>query len=213
MASKNFAKLNCVFALVAMLLIFGRVEPAMSDVYVGVDGGFTQVDLKAEQTASRLATLSGSTVTYVYDKAAGYLRGYVGFPVNENIGIEGGYFNTGSLDATYTISGASATESYDANGFDLTAVIRGDDIKKGGIYGRAGLHFSELNGAATITIGGTTYNIASMSASGTGTVFGGGYELEKSADGTGIRVGVDFYTSVGGLDDADFSLFYVGFMF
>ena len=213
MPSKKFAKFNYLYGLAAVALIFLRAESAMSDVYVGVDVGFAQADLKAEQTASRLATLSGSTVTYVYDEAVGYLRGYVGFPINENIGLEGGYFNTGSLDATYTITGASATESYDADGFDLTAVIRGDDFKKGGIYGRAGLHFSELNGAASITIGGTAYNIASQSASGTGTVFGGGYELEKSGDGTGIRVGVDFYSSIGGLDDADFTLFYAGFMF
>ena len=96
--------------------------------------------MKAEQTASALARLSGSTVTYVYDKAAGYLRGYVEFPVNENIGVEGGYFNTGSLDATYTMAGASATESYYANGSDFTAVLRGDDAKKGGLYGRAVLH-------------------------------------------------------------------------
>lgn len=213
MPSKKFAKFNYLYGLAAVALIFLRAESAMSDVYVGVDVGFAQADMKAEQTASRLATLSGSTVTYVYDEAVGYLRGYVGFPINENIGLEGGYFNTGSLDATYTITGASATESYDADGFDLTAVIRGDDFKKGGIYGRAGLHFSELNGAASITIGGTAYNIASQSASGTGTVFGGGYELEKSGDGTGIRVGVDFYSSIGGLDDADFTLFYAGFMF
>ena len=169
--------------------------------------------MKAEQTAQALANLSGSTVTYVYDEATGYLRGYVGFPVTENVGVEAGYFDTGSLDATYTIAGASATESYDANGFDFSAVIRGDDTKKGGIFGRAGLHFSELTGAATITIGGTTYNIASQSASGTGTVFGAGYELEKSADGSGIRVGIDLYSSIGGLDDADFTLFYVGYMF
>ena len=212
MPLKKIFKLNCLFGLVAMTLIFVRAEPVMSDVYIGVDGGFAQADMKAEQTASRLATLSGSTVTYVYDEAVGYLRGYVGVPINENIGLEGGYFNTGSLDATYTITGASATESYDADGFDLTAVVRGGDFKTGGIYGRGGLHFSELNGAATITIGGTTYNIASQSASGTGTVFGGGYDFEKSADGAGMRVGVDFYSSIGGLDDADFSLFDVGFM-
>ena len=162
-----------------MAVVFIRAEPAIADVYVGVDLGFAQADMKAEQTASRLATLSGSTVTYIYDEAVGYLRGYIGLPINEMFGLEGGYFNTGSLDATYTI-GASATESYDADGFDLTAVIRADDYDKGGIYGRAGLHFSELSGAATITIAGTTYNIASQSASGTGTVFGGGYELEKS---------------------------------
>ena len=35
----------------------------------------------------------------------------------------------------------------------------------------------------------------------------------KSADGSGIRVGIDLYSSIGGLDDADFTLFYVGYMF
>ena len=213
MTSKKFATLNCLLGVVAMALTIVQTKPALSDVYVGVDLGFAQADMKAEQTAARLATLSGSTVTYVYDEAVGYLRGYVGFPINENFGLESGYFNTGSLDATYTIGGASATESYDADGFDLTAVVWADDYNKGGIYGRGGLHFSELSGAASITIGGTTYNIASQSASGTGTVFGGGYELEKSADGTAIRVGIDFYSSIGGLDDADFTLFYAGFMF
>ena len=213
MISTKITKSSCLFGLLAMAVVLFRAEPTMADVYVGVDLGFAQADMKAEQTASRLATLSGSTVTYIYDEAVGYLRGYVGFPINQNFSLEGGYFNTGSLDATYTIAGASATESYDADGFDLTAVVRADDYDKGGIYGRAGLHFSELSGAASITIGGTTYNIASQSASGTGTVFGGGYELEKSADGTGIRLGVDYYSSIGGLDDADFTLFYAGFMF
>lgn len=210
---KILKKFSLLAASVSTVILFAQQKPALADVYVGVDGGFAQADMKAEQTAAALATLSGSTVTYVYDKAAGYFRGYLGFPVSENVGVEGGYFQTGSLDATYTIAGASATESYDANGFDLTAVLRGDDAKKGGIYGRAGLHFSELTGAASITIGGTTYNIASQSASGTGAVFGAGYELEKSADGSGIRVGIDLYNSIGGLDDADFTLFYVGYMF
>jgi hypothetical protein len=199
--------------VLSAVIWFGQVNQLMADVYFGLDGGFAQADLKAEQTAQRLATLSGSTVTYSYDKSTGYLRGYVGFPVVENIFIEGGYFNTGSLDATYTISGSSATESYDASGFDLMAVYRGGDLKKGGFYGRGGLHFSELSGAATVTIGGTTYNIASMSASGTGGVLGLGYELEKNAEGAGIRLGVDAYTGIGGLDDADFTLFYIGYMF
>ena len=34
-----------------------------------------------------------------------------------------GFFLTGSLDATYTISGASATEGYDARGVDVAAVL------------------------------------------------------------------------------------------
>ena len=195
------------------LICMAMTQPASSDVYVGVDGGFASADMKAEQTASRLATLSGSTVTYVYDEAAGHLRGYLGVPVNETISIEGGYFKTGSLDATYTIGGASATESYYANGFEVSAVLRGEDIKKGGFYARGGIHFSELHGDASITIGGTTYDIASVSTSGSGMLLGAGVELEKSADGAGIRFGVDLYGSLGGADDADFTLFYIGYAF
>ena len=44
-----------------------------SKSYFGVDGGYAFVDLKAEETAQTLANLSGSTVTYQEDQAAGYL--------------------------------------------------------------------------------------------------------------------------------------------
>ena len=65
-----------------------------SKSYFGVDGGYAFVDLKAEETAQTLANLSGSTVTYQEDQAAGYLRFYYGFAVSENLDLQAGYFNT-----------------------------------------------------------------------------------------------------------------------
>ena len=85
-----------------------------------------------------------------------------------------GYFLTGSLDATYKISGSQATESYDAMGIDLAVVVHQDDI-----YFKAGMHSSELNGAASLTIGGTKYSITE-SISGSGFLVGGGIELDDT---------------------------------
>ena len=45
------------------------------------------------------------------------------YAFSPEISAEVGYFFTGSLYATYTISGASATESYDAMGIDAAVVL------------------------------------------------------------------------------------------
>ena len=97
-----------------------------SKSYFGIDGGYAFVDLKAEETAQTLANLSGSTVSYQEDQAAGYLRFYYGFGVSENLDLQAGYFNTSSISATYTIGANSASESYEASGFDASFKFRPD---------------------------------------------------------------------------------------
>ena len=112
-----------------------------------------------------------------------------------------GFFLTGSLDATYTISGASATEGYDARGVDAAAVFKSDDV-----FFKVGMHRSELEGVASLTIGGTTYNV-SETISGTGYLVGGGLELD------GSRIGLTYYSDVGGDGDSDMTMLYYGVMF
>jgi hypothetical protein len=121
--------------------------------------------------------------------------------VTPEVHVEIGYFLTGSLDATYTISGASATEGYNAMGIDLAAVIYRDDI-----FFKAGMHSSELEGNAKLTIGGTTYNV-SETISGTGYLVGGGMQVDDS------RFGLTYYADVGGDTDSDMVNIYYGLMF
>jgi hypothetical protein len=181
------------------LLLF--INSALAEVKMGVEGGLTYADMRAEETAQSLANASGSTVTYKYDEATWQGRIFADMEVTPEVHVEIGYFLTGSLDATYTISGASATEGYNAMGIDLAAVIYRDDI-----FFKAGMHSSELEGNAKLTIGGTTYNV-SETISGTGYLVGGGMQVDDS------RFGLTYYADVGGDTDSDMVNIYYGLMF
>ena len=86
-------------------------------------------------------------------------------------------------------------------GIDLAVVVHQDDV-----YFKAGMHSSELNGAASLTIGGTTYNITE-SISGSGFLVGGGVELDDT------RVGLTYYSDMGGDADSDMMFIYYGAVF
>ncbi len=181
---------------------------ANAENYAGVDGGYGIVDIKAKQTAQTLANLSGSTVTYTYDYGALTGRLYFGFGLAENIAIEVGYFASANATAKYTISGASATENYSSSGLDAGFVYKPSEE---GVFFKAGFHSSKVDGDASVTINGTTYNIASNSKSGTGMMAGIGYE-EKMSGSSGLkgRLGWTYYNKVGGVSDANVNLIYLG---
>jgi len=188
------------------IVLFSSV--ANAENYAGIDGGYGFVDLKAKDTAQTLANLSGSTVTYTYDRAAITGRLYFGFDIAEHLVVEIGYFASANASAKYTISGASATENYSSSGIDAGFVYKPSDE---GVFFKAGFHSSKVDGDASITIGGTTYNIASTSKSGTGLMGGIGYE-EKMSGSSGLkgRVGWTYYNKVGGVSDANVNLIYLG---
>ena len=174
---------------------------ANAEVKMGIEGGLGYADMRAEETAQTLANLSGSTVTYTYDEATWMARIFADYAFSPEISTEIGYFFTGSLDATYTISGASAAESYDAMGLDAAVVVHQDAA-----YFKAGMHSSELNGAASLSIGGTTYNV-SESISGTGYLVGAGLEVDDT------RYGLTYYADLGGDGDSGMVFLYGGITF
>ena len=174
---------------------------ANSEVKFGIEGGLGYADMRAEETAQTLANLSGSTVSYTYDEATWMGRLFADYALGEELSVEVGYFLTGSLDATYTISGDSATENYDAMGIDAALVVKQDSA-----YFKAGMHSSELNGSASLTIGGTTFNV-SETISGSGFLVGGGIELDET------RYGLTYYSDLGGDADSDAIFLYAGLKF
>ena len=174
---------------------------ANSEVKMGIEGGLGYADMRAEETAQTLANLSGSTVTYTYEEATWMGRIFADYAFTPEISAEIGYFLTGSLDATYKISGASATESYDAMGIDAAVVVHQESA-----YFKAGMHSSELNGAGSLTIGGTTYSV-SETISGTGYLVGGGLEVDDA------RYGLTYYADLGGDGDSGMVFLYVGATF
>ena len=193
-------KINLII-LILFISLFNFKNSNADEMRFGIEGGFTFADMRAEETAQTLANLSGSTVTYTYDEGTWIGRFFVDYPLAEEMSLEVGYFITGSLDATYTISGSSATESYDANGIDLSAVFKQDSM-----FFKAGMHSSELNGNASLTIGGTTYSV-SETISGSGFLVGGGYEND------GVRIGLTYYSDLGGDGDSDMTSLTYGVLF
>ena len=187
--------------ILAMLaLSTNHLKAAAGEFGFGVDGGATYADMKAEETAQQIADLSGSTVTYTYDEATWAGRLFADYGITDDVNVELGWWVTGSLDATYTISGASATESYTMSAFDVSLKVGSPVFVKGGI------HRSTLNGAATITIDGTEYDIED-SISGTGWLIGGGLEIGDS------RVGGSYIANVGGDSDSSTFFAYYGWTF
>ena len=175
------------------------------EVTFGVDAGYGFLDIGADDTAQTIANLSGSTVTASYDTGAWFGRIYGDYKIDDSTYIDVGFFMTGDVTAKYTLSGATASESYSANGIDVAAVIKED--KKDALFVKGGFHSSTIDGNANVTISGTTY-AAKATASGIGFVFGGGYDYED-----GSRAGITYYANLGGESDADMWLVYYGFRF
>jgi len=190
-----------LFTFCAVLaLCTNQLKAEPGELGFGIDGGLTYADLKAEETAQEIANLSGSTVTYTYDKATWAGRLYGDYGVADNMNIEIGWMVTGSLDATYTLSGASASESYKMSVFDAS-------LKFGApFFGKVGMHHSTINGAAELTIGGTKYDIAD-SITGTGWLLGGGMEVDNS------RYGLTYIANVGGDSGSNTAFAYYGIRF
>jgi len=186
-------------AFVAALATATVSAPAMASGYAGAEGGYAWVDIKAKQTAQELANLSGSTVTYTHDKAAFMGRLFGGYDISPNLALEVGGFTTGNLSATYTITGASASESYSASGLDVSIVLKPSPE---GFYAKLGMHNSKVSGNASLVIGGVTYAVASTTKSGTGVMGGIGYQSELSPN-LYWQAGWTYYGNLGGISSAN----------
>ena len=186
------------------LLIFGfsnLVNAEEGQFRFGIELGWTPMDIEAEETAQAIANASGSTVTVEYDKGAFVGRAFGEYGFSSILGIEVGYFQTSGAGATYKIGADSASEEYDIHGLDLSAVFKSPE----GFFGKIGLHSSTIDGAANVTIGGSSYS-ATASKTGTGALIGAGM------DSGNIRYSFTHYADVAGLDTS-MSFFSVGYLF
>ena len=167
----------------------------------GIELGWTPIEIEAEKTAQAIANASGSTVTAEYDKGAFVGRVFAEYGLASNLGIEAGYFQTSGAGATYKIGADSASETYDIHGLDISAVFRSSE----GLFAKVGIHSSTIDGAANLTIGGTSY-AATASKTGTGALLGGGIEMGN------IRYSIIHYADIGGIDTSA-TFFSLGYLF
>ena len=185
---------------------------SQNDAYFAVSGGlaFADVSEYAAAVAKLGATALGQTVFYSYDRATWAGKGFFGYEFNDNVNFEVGYFMTGDIDIKYSIaSGAAIEEAFSGSGFDYSLKY---DFNDEGLYARLGRHSSELENSATLTLNGTAFATTTVSTSGSGNLFGLGYEMKK-ADGSSTFYGYDLYQDVGGSSGADFGYLYYGVRF
>ena len=84
---------------------------------------------------------------------------------------------------------------------DISAVFSSPE----GLFGKIGIHSSTIDGAANLTIGGTSY-AATASKTGTGALLGGGIEMGN------IRYSIIHYADIGGIDTSA-TFFSAGYLF
>jgi len=191
--------------LLTIIIIFGfsnlTYATEEGQFRFGVELGWSPIELEADDTAQAIANALGETVTATYDKGVFVGRLFGEYGLASNMAIEAGYFKTSSADAKYAAASGTASESYDVSGFDIALALKSSE----GFFGKVGMHSSTVDGAANVTIGGTSY-AATGSADGTGLLIGAGYEVDN------IRYAITRYNDVGGIDTS-VTYLSVGFLF
>ena len=196
--------LSVVSVLLLMTsLVSAETKPGQTQF--GIDGGYAFADIDAKNTAQSIANATGSTTTATYDNATWMIRPFVSYGYTKEISGDLGLFYTGDLDASYrTASGVTASESYKAMGVDLSGVY----TFPGGIFVKAGVHYGQLDGSASVTLSSGASASVSGYQYGANVLAGAGYE-----SASGLRVGYTFYNDIGDLAGADFGMIYVGTKF
>jgi hypothetical protein len=200
---------NKIIALMISLIAMPTFAQAKEGkARFGLDAGYAYADIKAEETCRDIGAVT--SVSCTWDNATPTLRAFVDYGIQKNLAVELGYFVTDSLDATYTVSGASAAESSKAQGFDLSLVYKQNDDQ--GFFVKGGVHRAKVDGEASLRIGSTTYSLGSGSETGISWLAGLGYE-GKINDTTSWRAGLSYYNDLGNVSGADATLVYVGVVF
>ena len=196
--------LSVVSALLLMTsLVSAETKPGQTQF--GIDGGYAFADIDSKNTAQSIANATGSTTTATYDNATWMIRPFVSYGYTKEISGDLGLFYTGDLDANYrTASGVTASESYKAMGVDLSGVY----TFPGGIFVKAGVHYGQLDGSASVRLSSGASASVSGYQYGANVLAGAGYE-----SASGLRVGYTFYNDIGDLAGADFGMLYVGTKF
>ena len=195
----------CIVSALLLMTSLVSAETKPGQTQFGIDGGYAFADIDAKNTAQSIANATGSTTTATYDNATWMIRPFVSYGYTKEISGDLGLFYTGDLDANYrTASGVTASESYKAMGVDLSGVY----TFPGGIFVKAGVHYGQLDGSASVRLSSGASASVSGYQYGANVLAGAGYE-----SASGLRVGYTFYNDIGDLAGADFGMLYVGTKF
>jgi hypothetical protein len=175
-------------------------------VYGAVEYGAASIDENAAAVATVYVTALGGSATVTQDTGVGVGRLFLGYRLTPQTAVEVGYFQSQSFGyrvAGVTSGSAAYTSnlSVDYSGFDAAFVWApmSTNFGDGGFYVKAGAHSSTVESSWTITGAGGTLGL-SAEESGTGMLFGAGYDWKFGSDAF-VRFSGTRYTSLAGDSD------------
>lgn len=187
-----------------LALAVGAAAPALAQTdtqalrfYGGVELGLSTLNDSTADTTSPLVAALGGTASGTQDTNGSSARMFGGYHLSPSVSLELGYYQ--SSETSQRLSGvASSGLSYSGSGsvcttgFDYSLLLRpGHSVNGNGAFLRLGGHYLTVFGRATLT--GTTTAISSSNSSGSGVLWGVGYDmpiqnrLSARFEYTGIR--------------------------
>jgi len=178
----EYSTMKRLFAASALALV--SLSASAEGLYLGVGAGYNRVDNNTAEFDAGLRAALGGTVSSTADSNVTNIRLIGGYKVNENLALELGFVN--SSDYSLSFSGRSSGVNYSGEGsvsfrgFDVSTVIR-PSVTSGfnNLFGVVGIHNYRAKTEVAVTVSGRSVS-SSDSQSGTGLMFGVGYDMKLS---------------------------------
>ncbi|MDB9923654.1 hypothetical protein OAC96_05505 [Candidatus Pelagibacter sp.] len=190
-----------IFIVLAMFVFFLSNTSKAEDAYMfgGVklfNYGIESSDLQVINTS--LVSLGfSSSLSTTDNTGVGFDLG-IGLNLDENLALEFGYVNFGTLEINTTLTGPAETVKTEITGNAITGagVFKfGDDQEN--FYLKAGMHSWDLDGKVTASLGSSTAPLGT----GTDLTFGAGFKANN------WFASYDYYA----VEEGDFSSFGIGY--
>ena len=189
-------------------------KPFYDGFYAGGSLGFSNIDapIGPSDVDAAFAANGVTTTTEVDDNGLGW-RLFGGYNLNKYLGFEIAYVDLNELETETTSSSpfvSTTNVAAEVDGFTFAGIGKYPVTETFNIFGKVGAFVWDVEGAASVTIGGTTLAIpASLSSlldnDGTDIMFGFGADFELM-ENVGIRAEWERYE----VDNTDIDLVSIG---
>jgi opacity protein-like surface antigen len=186
--------------------------PAASRFYIGAEYGSATLKDRSGDLAAALVAAVGGTATASQDTSVSVTRLLGGYNVSPNLGIELGYMQSGTVN--YRFSGVSGSAyagsaNISISGMDYTVVLRPSSAPGlNGLFFKLGGH--SLTQKLDVAVASGTAAVAgSSSTSGSGVLYGLGYDLKLSSN-LDVRFAYTGADKIAGISNSNINYLSIG---
>lgn len=201
-------------ALIAAASALAFSAHAQTGFYIGAEGGIATIKDQSGEIARALVNELGGSATVTQDTGLGFARFFGGYQINKFVAAELGYLQTADAKANFSGTGSggySGSVTLNISGFDASAVIKPFEQQGlNGLFFRAGLTAYEQKLTASASNNAAAVR-ATQTYSGTGTMFGIGYDLPVGPGA--IRFQLNTLQKVGGESNSDTTAISAGYRY